>query len=79
VPEDLVQKLVPDTTQNIPDLAIAPPQNQPLPVVSNQKQNTPSSTHTSFSQDSKTLKKINTNLKNIKLVLDEILDVLKKK
>jgi hypothetical protein len=76
VPEDLVQRLVPDLTQNIPDSAIAPQQNLALPVVTAPRQ---TSTQTSFNQDSKTLKKINTNLKNIKIVLDEILDVIKKK
>jgi hypothetical protein len=76
VPEDLVQRLVPDLTQNIPDSAIVPQQNLALPVVTTPRQ---TSTQTSFNQDSKTLKKINTNLKNIKIVLDEILDVIKKK
>lgn len=86
VPEDIVQKLVPDTTigsePNIQHNPQAQPSYnssqinriQPVQNVSSNRE-----IKQSFNQDSKTLKKINNNLKNISLTLEEILAILKQK
>lgn len=86
VPEDIVQRLVPDTAIGseaiIHHVPQAPPSHnssqintiQPVQSVSSHREN-----KQSFNQDSKTLKKINNNLKNISLTLEQILAILKQK
>jgi hypothetical protein len=86
VPEDVVQQMVPDISVNS---SLPPTRNEPIEIPQ-QIQYQPNlrvenSTNPvilknqSFNQDSKTLKKINSSLKSIKVVLDEILLILKQK
>ncbi len=81
VPEDLVQRMVPDVISNNEPTQIA--QQVPhLPQPHIQQDNSTRINKTKnqpFNQDSKTLTKINANLKSIKLVLDEMLLLLKQK
>lgn len=86
VSEDIVQQMVPDISVNsvAPQTQVDPidfqPQipNQPILRVENSTKPVILKNQT-FNQDSKTLKKINSSLKSIKLVLDEILLILKQK
>lgn len=78
--EDLIQTMIPDVVPtngqqahnhtNIPVLH---------PVPENTKYSQQNTKNQFFNQDSKTLKKINVNLKNISLVLGEILATIKQK
>jgi hypothetical protein len=86
VSEDIVQQMVPDISVNS---SLTPSFNEPIeiPQQINYQPNLKVENSTtpvilknqSFNQDSKTLKKINSSLKSIKLVLDEILLILKQK
>jgi hypothetical protein len=86
VPEDIVQRLVPDTTvgskpfiQNDLQAQQSHSDTQQRTVHSVTPTISYKENKQTFNQDSKTLKKINNNIKGIRLTLEQILATLKQK